>query len=707
MSSANGYSYTQRSAARAQWDSVYEKFLSNLQLDPGDRAQLRARGLTDRQIDESGYRTKPRNNDTTLLRAIEMVERSGSSLEGVPGFNLNEKTGKRTCIGAFGILIPSRDISGSMNSLLVRRDENDTHRGKYVAFSSPKKPEGASARNTTHCPVTHSFPSRKEMGTTLRITEGLLKADVASALDKTIYTLGIPGLNAPEDLRSILQELEISRILLAFDMESTTDVQFKSAKLCQELSKDYDVTFEEWNPEHKGIDDALLKDPASIHRLSPDELAERIKHNTQRDPDSGEYVYVVSVERFFHKEDLHELTHSQFSSTHGMNGASDVNDLLSNDHHPFFPRCDLVEFYPGRPTIFKDGRFDKLNLWRPSLVEPAQGDVTVFLEHMIHLVPQEFERQQLLNWMAYQVQFPGEKIHWAAFLQGKPGIGKSFLGHVMAALLGEHNVARPTNTELHEVFTSWEKRCQLVVVEEVMAQGRQELMNKLKPKITEPITSIREMHKNSYKQPNRYNMLLLTNHEDAIIIDDNDRRYLVIFSPAEPQIPEYNKRLFNWLKQEASQSALLHWAQHFDLQDFEPKAHAPKTKARKKLIINSRSRLEDYVLSRMEERTWPFSIDVISINDIRASKECPKDLAGMHPNKWADIMKRGGAMPLKDGAQIDVPGVGRRRLWALRRPEIWSHKDVKTERIVEEYLRWSSHNQPGGNPLDDIAPLSA
>lgn len=699
--SSNGnQSYQQRSAANPARDKAYSTFLNGLSLQLMDRIQLKQRGLSDEQIKAADYRTKPLNNDRDLQRAIAMLEASGAELKNLPGFFIDERKNKWSCSGNAGIVIPSRDIDGHINSLLIRQDNNS--KNKYISFSSKK---GATAGNTTHCPITHAFKHRSEIGTTIRLTEGLLKADVASALDKTKYTLGIHGLRSAGDLTNILQELEISRVIISFDMEATGDVQKTKLGLWNQLRKDYDVTFEVWDEKYKGIDDALLHAPDSIRVLESQEAKEHI--GKVADPNSAPYIYVISTERFYHIEDCKELNHSQFSTTFMMSGPGQVLELLSADNQPPFPRCDDIEFAPGREKTFAIGRRTKFNSWRPNPIEPAEGDVSVFLEHMEYIIPSVVERGVLLQWMAFQRQCLGEKIHWAVLFQGLPGIGKSFIGNIMSAMLGPENISKPSNQELHEIYSSWEKQCSLVIVEEVMVSDKQDLMNKLKPKITEPVTRVREMHKAAYEQPNRYNMLLLTNHENALRIDDTDRRYYVIYSPAEHRSPEYYIGLFNWAAQPESIAALQHWAINYDLTGFVAKGHAPRTEARKEMIHQSRNRLEEFIMLCMEERRWPFQMDIVSIGDLKNSKYIHREFSIAHERRWAAALKVAGAKQLKNGGQIDLGDGIRRRLWALRRPELWMDPDLSIERIAEEYAKWSGSGQPGGNPLDDAHPMQA
>ena len=143
------------------------------------------------------------------------------------------------------------------------------------------------------------------------------------------------------------------------------------------------------------------------------------------------------------------------------------------------------------------------------------------------------------------------------------------------------------------------------------------LMNKLKPMITEPWLTIREMYRPSYTQPNRLNFLFLTNHDDAIILDENDRRYCILDASAGPH-PNgqkgYYKHLFKWTKENAP--ALAHYFQHRDLSDFEPKAHAPMTDAKGELIEESRLPLETTIEELVENYKEPFCVDLVLPSDV-------------------------------------------------------------------------------------------
>jgi len=204
---------------------------------------------------------------------------------------------------------------------------------------------------------------------------------------------------------------------------------------------------------------------------------------------------------------------------------------------PRFRRFARTLYLPGRPRETEFDGDPVLNSWKPCGLQPEAGSPPdAFLRHMEYLIPDEPERNVALDYLAFCVQNPGRKIRWAMLLQGAQGTGKSCLRHVMQHVLGRHNVTCPSNETMHQKWTTWQVGAQMIVIEEVMALGRLEFMNLLKPKITEDRTEVNEKYMTAFEQPNVYNFLLLTNHPDSIILDRDDRRYFVIHSPAKPEV---------------------------------------------------------------------------------------------------------------------------------------------------------------------------
>jgi len=282
-------------------------------------------------------------------------------------------------------------------------------------------------------------------------------------------------------------------------------------------------------------------------------------------------------------------------------------------------------------------------------------------------------------------------------LKGEPGTGKSYFGALMRWMLGDNNVSFPTNEMIHEIYTAWVKSCQMIIIEEIMARGRMELMNKLKPMITQPTTIVREMHKPAYEQPNVFNILMFSNHDDALLIDKEDRRYCVLFSPAKPKEHTYYADLWDWTK--TSLPAILHWFKQRDLSNFKNLAHAPMTKGKTEIISEGMTDVQAWVIEGIAEGSWPFVGDLVGINHL---VDCaPKNLRFVSRQNIAKALKTNGAVKidspilLSSGSQV--------RLWSIRRHEMWASAERET--LAAEYERWSSANEPGGNPLLEAKPM--
>ena len=164
---------------------------------------------------------------------------------------------------------------------------------------------------------------------------------------------------------------------------------------------------------------------------------------------------------------------------------------------------------------------------------------------------------------------------------------------------------------LKDKFTGWARNCQFITVEEMMVHGKLEMMDALKPMITEPWCIIREMYKPEYEIPNRFNFLFLTNHENALMLEATDRRYCVLktLSPPHPEGNAYYGPLFDWTHHNAP--VILHYLRNRDLTEFQPKAHAPMTEGKRLMMGHSMNALDQFIFQQVEARDWPFDCDLV------------------------------------------------------------------------------------------------
>jgi uncharacterized protein DUF5906 len=716
--------------------SIYLAMLQLLAITPDHRKQLNNRGFDDTEIERLNYKTFPLSRNALVIRLADVFD---NDLSGVPGFWQDER-GTWQLAGKPGIIFPVYGIDGEISALKVRVDKPSVPSQKYLLLSSNPKadrvqgvqkyPGGTSAKATCHFPL-----DRPEKLDVLRITEGEIKADLTTLLSPQ-YTMAIPGVALWKMAIDAIKELQPAKVLLAWDsdkeearnVEGITDrayggIRDAATYFGAELPKDSEdffigktlaslyhslkqeginVAIESWDKEAgKGIDDVFCNGATDKLREWTAEESEEFVKLMLTSGVPGDWIYVVGVKSFYHTKTLIQLDKEQFSDryAHEQSG-NPAHNALTNSA---FPKADLPIYLPEAAMTFSDEQGRRLfNLWRRNELEPREGSVAVFLAHMEYLIPEARERAVVLDWMAYNIQFPGKKIHWAVLLQGEQGTGKSYIGWVMRQLLGKNNVSSPTNEVIHEIYTAWQKSCQLVVVEEIMARGRMELMNKLKPIITQDITVVREMHKPAYEQPNCFNLLMFTNHEDSIIIDKTDRRYCVIFSPAKPRGDEYYAAL--WKETEGAAAAILYWMLKRDLSKFSPKGHAPMTGGKEALIEMSMPPLQSWMAECISHDTWPFQGDIVSAHHLL---EClPTPLRNFASSQQLGrALKACGAIQL---GQIKLDKGGSIRVWAVKRMTTWLALEAKD--WLAEYQKWASASQPGGhgdsfNPMREARPM--
>lgn len=198
-------------------NAVYQKFLSLLSLSDEHRRDLSQRGLSEEEIEKGMYRTVPGEKLHSLAVASILETGAFSVLSrhpswGIPGFSDVQSRGKM-CVRQRknGYFIPVRTQDGRISGMQIRYDnpkpdateeEKEDFR-KYTWFSSSESETGCSVSG---CENIHFAGNWKETPQTVNLSEGVLKADVASALSGKPF-LGLAGVSNIGKLRSTLSVL--------------------------------------------------------------------------------------------------------------------------------------------------------------------------------------------------------------------------------------------------------------------------------------------------------------------------------------------------------------------------------------------------------------------------------------------------------------------------------------------------------------------
>jgi hypothetical protein len=197
-----------------------------------------------------------------------------------------------------------------------------------------------------------------------------------------------------------------------------------------------------------------------------------------------------------------------------------------------FPRvastCFRPELPPGATIEHEGSRL--VNTYVPVATARAEGDVGPFLGLMARLLPAESDRDILLAYMAACVQHIGIKFQWAPLLQGVQGNGKSFIGDCLTKCVGERYTHLPDPKDINNVFNSWLCGNLLILIDEVYTRDRTDTIETLKWMVTNRRVPVQAKGQDQVTGDNRANFFMCSNHKDAILKTQSDRRFCVFFT---------------------------------------------------------------------------------------------------------------------------------------------------------------------------------
>lgn len=290
------------------------------------------------------------------------------------------------------------------------------------------------------------------------------------------------------------------------------------------------------------------------------------------------------------------------------------------------PKVDHTRFLPmEKPfSIIEDAmQRDGLNVYIPAKIDAVEGDVSLWLDLLTRILPDENDRRMFTDYLAHCVKYPGHKIPYAPLLQSAEGIGKSVFFEVMQHALGDMYVYSPKAPELVKsgsTFNAWQKGKLLIVVNEIKIDERRELIEILKPMITDSRVEIQSKGVDQEMEDNAANWLFFSNYKDAIPINKDSRRYAIFFSALQSAADieaagmdkYYFDRLFDWLRKGKGLQSITHWLLNYPIECGKLPVRAPKTSCYNEALTISRSPMEVLVAEAVSDGLCGFKGDYVS-----------------------------------------------------------------------------------------------
>lgn len=300
------------------------------------------------------------------------------------------------------------------------------------------------------------------------------------------------------------------------------------------------------------------------------------------------------------------------------------------------PKVDHVRFLPTHETfeIVVDGLGRKgLNTYIPAIINTKPGDVSFFMDWMNRILPDKSDQKILLDYLAHAVKYPGYKISWAPMLQSAEGIGKTILREIMTKALGDMYVYSPKAPELVKsgsTFNGWMRGKLLIVVDEIKIDERRELIEILKPMITDSRVEIQSKGVDQEMEDNPANWLFFSNYKDAIPINKNGRRYCIFYSILQSKNDilnaglddAYFNNMWSWLREQGGLEAMAHWLLNYPIERGGLSVRAPQTSSFEEALKISRSPMESIILDCVADDITGFRGGYVSV--IKVIEHCKK-----------------------------------------------------------------------------------
>lgn len=270
------------------------------------------------------------------------------------------------------------------------------------------------------------------------------------------------------------------------------------------------------------------------------------------------------------------------------------------------PKVDHVRFLPSHSAgeiIFDELGRKGLNTYLPAKVKHCKGDLSLWFQHMDKIMPDKNDQRIWFEYLAHCVKYPGYKIPWSPVFQSVEGIGKSIFGELLRHALGGMYVYSPKASELvnsSSKFNGWMRSRLMIIVDEIKVDERRELVEILKPMITDARIEVQSKGVDQEMEDNVSNWLFFSNYKDAIPINKNGRRYCIFYSAIQTvdQLHRngmddyYFTHLYDWLREGKGFEVITDWLLNYPIEKGRLPVRAPKTSSYDEALRIGRTALE-------------------------------------------------------------------------------------------------------------------
>ena len=357
------------------------------------------------------------------------------------------------------------------------------------------------------------------------------------------------------------------------------------------------------------------------------EIEQRELGRVEKEEWFGRFAYIQADDAYFDMQDRREISRGTFNALYrhivcksARTGrhieASVCFDELRQKKGA--PALVGITYAAGETVLVSRGGDVFGNRWRDARPVGVAGDVTPWINHCRHLVPDQVSLNHIFDVMACKLQYPQRKINHAILHKGTQGIGKDTMYHPFIwAVCGENATNRGLlDSDTMNSQFNYALESEILILNELRepdAKDRRALANKLKPIIAAPpeYLSINRKNLRPYDMVNRCLVIAFSNDPVPITLDSQDRRWFALSSNVPRMTPEDSQKIWRWFDR-GGVSACAAWLAARDVSAFNPSAAPPVTEFKLTLIEQGMSANESYLADMIRDRRGLFAQGVIA-----------------------------------------------------------------------------------------------
>ncbi len=364
-------------------------------------------------------------------------------------------------------------------------------------------------------------------------------------------------------------------------------------------------------------------------------------------------------------------------------------------------KVDKIDFAPKQARVYTKDGIVYGNTWCASKVSTGKpGDCSRWLDHWDAMGWGE-HREHHLQFMAYTLKHPEDKINHILILGGMEGTGKDFLLQPLIEAMGDYSTTIEGDDLLsnHNEYLLSTKHLHINETELGDHREAKAISNKLKPIAAAPPRTLRMNPKGitAINVTNILNATMTTNSQIPIQLNGPSRRFyaawtdLSIRDENDEMIPawiEYWNDRWNWMNKGGYEYCIHYLLNEVDISKFNPGAPPPMTDFLRNIREASKSPVQQTIEAFIRNRIGAFQSDLITASEItstiKAASMMHSDMIYADVN-WFNVINVG--KKLSDISNcIQLRGsIGKRsvRLWAIR--DLDKYKLMPASLLLLEY----------------------